>query len=180
MNKRINNTTEPNKKIENISSAEIDSHLYKSQNMVVDFSFEGSFVSCKVGDFNNYLKDNQEFIQKFREIVRDVHNLSQKTIRYLMSESGYRHCHEATNETKALNIVKSIFGIIEKDEKSLEQTIGGERIYQIGLESEIRLFGTVSGNVFRVYFVDYYHDYEYNQRKNIRNKRYCNYCVINS
>lgn len=177
---KIKNTTTPNLKVEHIPINDINSHLYKNQKMVVDFSFEGVFVSCKTGDFDNYLKDNQEFILKFRDMVQDVYNLSQKTICQLMTDRGFSHCHPVSDEGKALNVIKSIFDMLGKNTNAFDQVVGGENIYQIGLQSPIRIFGTVDGNVFRAYFIDYHHDFEYDQRRNERNKKLCKFCVINS
>lgn len=48
MGKKIKNTISPSKKVNNIIDLEkLDSHLYNNCNMVIDFSFEGAFVSCK-------------------------------------------------------------------------------------------------------------------------------------
>lgn len=179
--KKIKNTTQPDKKVENaISIKDIDSHLYKNSNLVIDFSFEGAFVSCKTGAFNNYLQDSKEFIEKFRAIMLDVTNLSQKSPNKIFPSGEYKHCHKASYEDTATSIIKEIFNKIGKNDLHFEQEIGGEEIFQIGLQSEVRLFGTVRGNVFRVYFVDYYHDFEYDQRRNERNKKICKFCVINS
>lgn len=46
MGKKIKNTISPSKKVNNIIDLEkLDSHLYNNCNMVIDFSFEGAFVS---------------------------------------------------------------------------------------------------------------------------------------
>ena len=117
MGKKIKNQISQSKKVNNtIDLEKLYSHLYNNYNMVIDFSFEGAFVSCKQGNFSNYLQSDKEFIQKFRDMMIDVQNLSQKT----------------------------------------------------------------PNNIFRVYFIDYYHDFEYNQTKNERNKKNCKFCVINS
>lgn len=181
MSKRIKNTVSPNKKVSNtIELEKLDSHLYISYNMVIDFSFEGAFVSCKQGDFNNYLQNEKEFIQKFRDMMADVQNLSQKTPSKIFNGGEYRHCHKTKNEEFAIDIIRNIFDKIGKGDNDFEQEVGGESIYQIGLQSEIRLFGVIKGNVFRVYFIDYYHDFEYNQTKNERNKKNCKFCAISS
>ena len=77
-------------------------------------------------------------------------------------------------------VIKNIFSKIGKKESNFEQEVGGESIYQIGLQSEIRLFGVIKGNIFRVYFIDHYHDFEYNQTKNERNKKNCKFCIIST
>lgn len=159
---------------------DIDSYLYKNKKLVIDFSFEGAFVSCKKGEFNNFLKDNNEFIEKLRYVMSDIQKLSEKLLSELIAGGEYSHCHKTKNEEKAIDIIKEIFNVIGKKEKDFEQVIGGEEIFQLGLQSEIRLFGTISGNMFRVYFVDYYHDFEFDKRRNTRNKKYCDFCAVNS
>lgn len=181
MSKKIKNTTNPSKNVNNtINSENLNSHLYNNCNMVIDFSFEGAFVSCKQGDFSNYLFGNTEFTQKFRSIMNDVQKLSQKTPRELFNGGDYRHCHKTKNEKLAIEIIKNIFAKIGRTGENFEQELGGEQILQVGLQSEVRLFGTVSGNKFRVYFIDYFHDFEYNQTKNERNKKSCKFCAITS
>lgn len=181
MGKKIKNPIKPNRKVNNpIDLKNLDSHLYNNYNMVIDFSFEGAFISCKQGDFNNYLQSDKEFIQKFRDMMVDVQNLSQKKPNKIFNSGEYRHCHKTKNEEFAVNIIKNIFCKIEKTDSEFEQEVGGESIYQIGLQSEIRLFGIIRGNVFRVYFIDYYHDFEFNQTKNGRNKKNCKFCAISS
>ena len=182
MGKKIRNSISPNKKVNNtnIDIENLDSHLYKNYNMVIDFSFEGAFVSCKQGDFNNYLQSDKEFIHKFREMMIDVHNLSQKTPNIIFNGGEYRHCHRAKREELVTDIIKKIFKTIGKEDNYFEQEVGGETIYQIGLQSAVRLFGVIKGNTFRVYFIDYYHDFEFDQTKNERNKKSCKFCAINS
>jgi hypothetical protein len=176
----IKNTTTPKGKVESIPLGDVHTHLFKNHKMIVDFSFEGTFVSCDTGDFNNFLNDEGEFVQKFRLIMQDVQNLSQETLRELIQSKGYRHCHLSDDESKALKIISSICRNIGKDDSYMEQVIEGEEIFQIGLHSEIRLFGTINGNVFRVYFVDYHHDFEYDQKRNKTNTRYCHFCAMQS
>lgn len=179
MARKIKNTKDPIKKVESISVNDIESHLFNKSKMVVDFSFEGAFVSCKDGEFNNFLVDNKEFTRKFRAIMQDVYKLSGNTLYTLISNGGFRHCHKTKDEIKATGIIKRIFDIIGKTD-DYEQVIECEEIFQIGLQSEIRLFGTIQGNIFRTYFVDYHHDFEFDERKNTRNKKLCKFCVINS
>ena len=88
----------PSKKVNNIIDLEkLDSHLYNNCNMVIDFSFEGAFVSCKQGEFSNYLQNEKEFIQKFRDMMADVQKLSQKTPNKIFNGGEYRHCHKTKN-----------------------------------------------------------------------------------
>lgn len=179
--KKVRNSIDPNKKVKNIIElGELDSYLYTNYNMIVDFSFAGVFVSCKQGNFNNYLQNDKEFMQKFRNMIIDIQNLSQKTPSRIFNGGEYRHCHKTKNENFAMDIIKNIFHKIGNDDVNFEQEVGGEEIYQIGLQSEIRLFGIIRGNIFRVYFIDYYHDFEFNQTKNERNKKNCRFCAMSS
>ncbi|MBP2032712.1 hypothetical protein J2Z42_001386 [Clostridium algifaecis] len=180
MGKKVKNTKEPSRKVKNINVEDINSYLYKERNLVIDFSFEGAMISCKKGEFNNFLKDNNEFIKKLRYLMSDIQKLSQKSLSELIPAGNYPHCHKTKYEQKAMEVIREIFNIIGKDDSHFEQVIGGEEIFQLGFQSEIRLFGTISANVFRVYFVDYYHDFEFDERRNTRNKKYCVFCPINS
>lgn len=181
MGKKIKNSVSPNKAVNNIIDlANLDSHLYNNYNMVIDFSFEGAFVSCKQGAFNNYLQSDKEFMQKFRGMMTDVQNLSQKKPHIIFNGGEYRHCHKVKKEELAADIIKKIFEKIGKEDNYFEQEVEGEPIYQIGLQSEVRLFGVIRGNIFRVYFIDYYHDFEFDQTKNGRNRKNCKFCAINS
>lgn len=177
---KIKNDKSPKIKIEDIPKPDIMSHLYLNEKMVVDFSFEGSFASCSEGSFDNFLTSQNEFILKLREIMQDVKRLSQHSIYKLITEDGFRHCHKAKDEEKARKIIEKIFSNTGKEDSAFEQNVGCESVYQIGFQSEIRLFGTKNGNVFRVYFIDYHHDFEFDERRNTRNKKHCNFCVINS
>lgn len=181
MAKRIKNTTSPGNKVENnISIEDIGSHLYKSSNMIIDFSFEGAFVSCKQGTFDSYLQNGYEFVNKFRKMLIDIQNLSQKSPSEIFPGGGYHHCHKVKHETLAADIIKEIFQKIGKNDNNYDQEIGGEEIFQIGLQSEVRIFGTIRGNIFRVYFIDYYHDFEYDQKRTTRNKKGNCFCPISS
>lgn len=161
--------------------SDINSYLYNRYDFLVDFSFEGVFRSCKVGNFSNYLKDEKEFIRKHRELMRDIQKLSGHKLTELFN-GGYRHCHKvnAYDARKAREIIKTILSQLHKTSSYFEQLIECEEIYQIGLESDVRLFGAIHGNAFRVYFIDYYHDFYYDQRRNKRNKKLCSFCPTNS
>ena len=176
---KVTNPKKPNNKVGNISIDNVNNYLYKERQLIVDFSFEGSFSSCKIGDYNNCLISPNQFIEKFRFLMKDVKNLSEKTLGYLIENGGYRHCHKVSDEEKALNIIKTVFKNFDK-ENSYEQEVGGEEIFQLGMQSEIRVIGIIKGNIFRVHFIDYHHDFDYDQKRNIMNKKHCNFCVINS
>lgn len=179
----VKNTVNPNKfNIDNIPKNLIETHSYTNNKLIIDFSFAGSFVSCECGEFNNYLTDGNEYIIKFRKIMKDVENLSDNTLCKLINSDEHSHCHKVAkeDEKRALNIIKKTFKKIGKNESYFQQEVGGEGIVQLGLQSEVRLFGTVKGNIFRVYFTDYFHDFEFDGRRNTRNKKNCKFCVINT
>ena len=177
--KILNNVAVPDK---TIYLSDIDSHLYKNRPFVVDFSFEGAFLSFEYGGFSNYLIDKKDFINRHRKIMTDINKLSDHNLEEIMNGKGYRHCHplDSRDTEKAGSIIKQLFHILNKDDKTYEQLLGGEKIYQIGWESEVRLYGTIHGNIFRVYFIDYYHDFNYDQRRNNRNKKLCKFCPTKS
>lgn len=110
----------------------------------------------------------------------DIQKLSKNSPKDIFNGGEYRHCHKVKHEALAMDIIKTIFLEIGKTEENFEQIIGGEEIYQIGLESEIRMFGTINGNIFKVYFIDYHHDFEYDERRTTKNKKGNNFCAITS
>ena len=180
MAKKIKNTIVPLPTAFDTKS--INFILYGEFDFIVDFSFEGAFVSCKTGDFNNFLVDEKEFILKFRAMMQDVARLSGHRMKDLINSGEYRHCHKVAESDvqRAKEIIKTVFSQLNKDSSYYEQLINCEDIYQIGFQSEIRLFGTIQGNIFRVYYIDYYHDFNYDQRRNSRNKKLCKFCPSTS
>lgn len=175
MSKKIKNTNSP--KPTAMSAEDINRILYKEKELIIDFSYEGAFVSCKCGDFNNFLLNQNDFIIHFRNIMNTVNQLSGKKTADIFNGS-YRHCHKIDSDEKetSLNIIKCVLSKLGKDDSYYEQIIGGEELYQIGLNSEDRLYGIIQGNIFRVYFIDYYHDLYFDKRRNERNKKYCDFC----
>jgi len=181
-NKKIHNINSPTTRVNNtVDINKINSHLYLNSRLVIDFSFEGAFISCKCGDFNNFLKDSNEFITKFRSLMSDLQKLSQCSPSSVFS-GEYTHCHKVKDKDshRVIQIIKELFLKTGFNNKSFDQIVEGEDIYQIGLQSEIRLFGTMNANIFKVYFIDYYHDFNFDQRRNKRNKKICNFCAIKS
>lgn len=181
---KIKNTVVPNKiNMDNIPDNIRETYSYNKNKTIIDFSFPGAFISCECGKFNNYLKDKDNYIDKFRKLMCEVKNLSDFTLYELINNGRSRHCHQVPkeDENKASNIIKEIFNVINENNKdAFDQEIGAESIYQLGLQSEIRIFGTIKGNVFRVYFIDYFHDFNFDQRRNERNKKHCKFCAINT
>lgn len=138
----------------------------------------GAFISCECGDFSNLLMNEIDFIQHFRDIITCISVLSTRCTMDVFNSGEYRHCHKVAEGkiAKINQIINTVLGKLNKDESYYNQVIGGEDFFQIGLTSDSRLYGTIQGNVFRVYVIDYYHDLYYDQRKNVRNRKLCKFC----
>ena len=166
----------------NISSLDpenVNEYLYKTQNAVFDFSLKTSFVSCEMNGLNNCLRNESEFIEKFRKLMIDVDAMSLQPISQLNYSGGFRHCHNiAGREQEAVNIIKKLGEKCDYSEQKIEQMIGGEMIFQFGNHTEIRIFGFIQGNVIKVLFIDWFHDFSYDERQNERNKKLYSYSVM--
>ena len=164
MKRKVNNTVKPQLTVKNNVPADTSRRSLK---IVFDFSMGLAFNSCTVGDFNNFLKSETDFVDKFRQILTAVHKLSEKTVAELFDTgSGYRHCHSVQDkESAVLTVLKKLYGF---DDDFLTQNYGGEKFYQAGLEKGVRFIGTIAGNVFRIHIVDYFHDLYPDDRRNIR------------
>ena len=173
--KKVNNDIVPTKQI---PKDFINSQLYKTENIVIDLSFKGAFVSCKCNDFDNYLHDESEFVQKFKKMIENVNKLSDHTAEELMRDKGFRHCHKIEADVDTESILKEIARKIGKDDEYVTQLIGGENLYQLGFETEVRLIGLMSGNVFRTLFIDYHHNLYPDEKRNSRGRQRNNYSLM--
>lgn len=175
MSKKVKNNITP--KSVGVTAGDINSELYKNRNLVVDFSFEGAFVSCTCGDFSNLLLDQNDFIKHFRGILDSVIVLSTHKPSYVFS-GAFRHCHKLSDvkANEVAKIAQTVLRNMDKPKNFYEQLLGGEDLYQIGLYEDNRLFGTLQGNVFRVYVIDYFHDLYFDERRNERNRQQCKFC----
>lgn len=169
MSKKIKNPIQPKRAVKNNTPVGGEDALQYSRHnlkIVFDFAMGQAFNSCETGGFNNYLKSEADFADKFRQILTAVHKLSDKTVSELFDASGYRHCHNLEGKEDAVfNIMKKLHGF---DDDYLTQNYGGERFYQAGLEQSVRLIGTIAGNIFRVLVVDYFHDLYSDEKHNVR------------
>ena len=175
---KICNPKQPNKKVKSEFTVNIDSDNYLTKPVVFDLSFEGAFISIESNNFNNYLRNSDDFIVQFRKVMKNIQNLSTKTMYELINGKEYNHCHKVQNEENVIIILKRVFKKINKSESEFEQELGSEGIYQLGLQSGVRLFGIIKGNIFRVYLIDYFHDCSFDQRRNQRNKKHYDFCPI--
>lgn len=175
----------PNKNVKNEINPE---SVRSSSGFAFDVSFEGLYYSVQHGSFNNYLKNGEQFIEKFREIREFLKKIGDKNFQDdLMRDGGMRHCHQIKEDEKYNLVIKCI-------EKSLDvsghanskiivtQLLEGEDLYQIGFEGGIRYIGTYDRerNVFRPYLIDYHHKVYPDEKRNKYNERNLNYCVMNS
>lgn len=182
--KKVKNISKTKSQVINIydHEAEVESYYYKNKSIILDFSFAGAFASVKSNGINSYMQDEKEFAERFKNILHDIRYLSTNTANVLFNSDGFRHCHvvESKNENKIRDIIRNIFKDLDIKDNEFEQELGEETFYQLGLHSEIRFFGTVHANVFKVYFIDYYHELNYDQRRNTRNVKNCNFCIVKS
>lgn len=178
--KKVINLENPTNKIPQIDTKDsLSNYLYNNMNVVIDFSYDTAFLSCHTTDMDNYLKDEFEFINKFREIVSNVQKLSEKTLQTLINGKEYRHCHKVSWSPKAQDILKKLHRELERTEE-YEQVFEGEEFFQFGLLGAVRFYGIIKANIFYVAFIDYYHSFDYDERYNERNTKQYSFCPMTS
>lgn len=177
---KISNNITPQKSIAGIEEKIIETELYKHWNITFDLSFIGCFYSIRENYFNNCLKDECDFVQQYKKCMTTLNKLSTHTINELISTQGFRHCHQicGENEKKAYKIIKKLCEKTQLDDSYFEQNIGSESIFQLGYEGSARFFGTIRGNTFRLFFIDYFHDFYDDERRNDRNLKNYKYCPM--
>lgn len=158
--------------------SEIQQFNFENENVIFDFSFEGAFVSCKCGDFDNFLHDEKEFAEKFARAENNVIKLSQFTLKELIAPNNFRHCHRLDDEQSPHAIIKKILNNLGKPIDFYDQLVGEEDIYQLGYENEVRFAGIIQGNIFRVLFLDYHHTLYPDERRNTRQHQKNKYSLI--
>lgn len=178
--RKIQNDVVPQKSISKINNANNLTDLYNKLNISFDISFAGCFYSINEKYFNNCLKDALDFVQQYKTCVTTLNKLSSKTLYELMSTGEFRHCHPITgkDEEKAYRIIKRLCGKVGLGEEYFEQNIGSEKIYQIGFDGALRIFGAIRGNVFRIFFIDYFHHFDYDETKNYRDLKNYKFCPM--
>lgn len=157
---------------------EIRRFNFETGNVVFDFSFEGAFVSCKHGSFDNFLHDEAEFAAKFACAEKNIIKLSAFTPKELITNRGFRHCHKVGEEKEPVEIIRKISKTLMKPEEYAEQIVGGDEIYQLGYENQVRFIGIFEGNIFRVLFVDYHHDLYPDEHRNTRPRQNNTFSLI--
>ena len=174
---KISNDIPPQKLIAGVKEETINSEIYKQWDITFDLSFRGCFYSIDEKEFNNCFKNTEEFVQMYKNCMITLHKLSGHTIYELLSNKSFRHCHEVKkeDEKKAYKIIKKLCEKVELSESYFEQNVGSEKIYQIGFEDSVRIFGTIRANIFRVFFIDYFHHFYFDEGKNERNIKNYNF-----
>lgn len=172
---KIKNTIQVGK---NAKSTIEPSDDYKKKTAVFDFSFIGVFQAVEIREFNNFTKDATDYIKQLRVMMKNVSKLSQKTLNELVVGGSYRHCHKIDDDNDALarDIIRTLFNA--NSLSNYDQELGDEGLYQLGLQDGVRFIGTINGNIFRVYFVDYFHSLYPDERRNERNLRNYNFCPM--
>lgn len=129
--------------------------------VIVDFSkFPFCFRNTKCKKYTNMLKDENEFFEKFKELIEKLlPHICSKTFDELINDR--MHCHIIKSEDMKLvyEVVGEMVSKWNPDidvEEFLKQNLDGEKIWQLGFES-IRLIGIREDNLFHVLFIDYYH-----------------------
>jgi hypothetical protein len=159
-----------------VSSPLVPDKSYTSKNVIFDFSSKTAFCSVSYGGFNNYLKNPNDYVEQFRALMRNVGILSDYTLSALINGGSHRHCHkiEGDKEKLARSIIRKLFS----DDRAYDQEIDAEELFQLGCQDGVRVIGIIKGNIFRVYFIDYFHDLYPDDRYNIRNVRNYKFCPI--
>ena len=144
------------------------------------FRLRDVFCSINESEFNNCLKDSEDFAIQYKCCMNSINKLSSHTLHELMDGKGFRHCHKVSDdkEDKAYRIIKKLCEKVEMPENYFEQNVGSESVFQIGFEGSARFFGTIKGNIFRLLFVDYFHSFSYEERYNQRNLKNYKYCPM--
>lgn len=158
----------------------------EKEGLKFDFSFEALYYSVKLskGKFNNYLRGEREFIDKFRQI-RDINaKLKNKEIGEVRNDPR-AHFHEVSGEERKIVIncvghALSEFKISNGISENIAQLLTDEPIYQIGLNKGVRVIGTYNEETFRVYLIDYHHRLYYNQSKNTHGEKELTFCPMKS
>jgi hypothetical protein len=158
----------------------------EEEGLKFDFSFEALYYSVKLskGKFNNYLRGESEFIDKFRQIRNINAKLKNKKFGEVRNDPR-AHFHEVSGEerktvTNCVAHALSNFGESSNVSNFIEQLLGNETIYQIGLEKGVRVIGTYNEGTFRVYLIDYHHRLYYDQRRNTHGEKELNFCPMKS
>lgn len=171
--KKVRNTIEQQKIVNNIINTGLDDYLKKNRPIVFDFSLMDVFRSVQTNDFDNFLKDEHDFIEKFKELMTMVSKLSQYSVSEIFSKTEFRHCHKIEDKEEiVLTMLRKKF-----DDSTVKQKFEGEEFYQAGYEKGVRVIGTLKGNVFSVVLVDYFHDLYPDNRRNIRSKKSYKYSL---
>lgn len=178
--RKISNDITPKKCIAGVEENIINTEVHKQWNITFDLSFKGCFYCIDKKEFNNCFKDENDFVQMYQKCMITLNKLSEHTIYELISDGNFRHCHEVEkeNEEKAYKIIKNLCEKVGLDEIYFEQNIESEKIYQIGFEDTVRIFGTIRANMFRVFFIDYFHHFNFDERRNKRNLKHYKFCPM--
>lgn len=161
----------PEPKDISIPRSELPDYLYKNEPIVVSFSFKTAFLCCNLGDFNNFLKDEADFVCQFRGLTKMLRSIGSKKMNELTESNGYRHCHKASRQDFAMDIIRNLCERYPNGDDYYQQNFEGEDIHQIGLNDSLRLYGIKEKNVFKVVFIDWFHSFDYSQPHNQRNLR---------
>lgn len=168
----VNNTT-------NVKNIKTDNDKFMSDNIIMDFSFKGLFLSNSENNkFDNYLKNAEDFSLQFKKLHKNVILLSKHSMNELLR--NHKHCHSVKDEEedKLKFIIKKYFDNLKIQDMQYIQEIDQADMYQLGEQDSIRFYGTIIDNIFKVYLIDYFHTLYDDEKYNVRNKRNYKYTVM--
>ncbi|MDO5714202.1 MAG: hypothetical protein Q4Q07_07210 [Tissierellia bacterium] len=161
-----------------------------SESFTIDLSFQGLYYSIAEDNFFNYLKNESNFIENFKKLRKLIVDLRNKNfLRELINDPGMRHCHIIDPQKeelvkkcikKSLNKYYEEISCTHDLETIISQTIGNEKLYQLGYEGTLRIIGTYNEvrGIFKVFLIDYHHRVNYDQRRNNIDPRHYKYCPM--
>ena len=158
----------------------------EEEGLKFDFSFGALYYSVKLsgGKFNNYLKGENEFVDKFRQIRELNSKLKEKKYHEITADPNV-HFRVIGKKERAvfINCVGRALSEFDKScdvSETIRQLLGNEDIYQIGLNKGLRVIGTYDACTFKVYLIDYHHRLYYDQRRNKHGEKELTFCPMKS
>nr|DAM82884.1 MAG TPA: hypothetical protein [Caudoviricetes sp.] len=156
--------------------------------LAFDYSFEGLYYSVKLSNnrFNNFLKSEKEFVEKFRQIRKVSTTLSGEKFTELLRRRN-THCHEIDKKKKEIVLTcigraLAAVGKTDNIQEQIDHQFGDEPIYQIGLDKGVRLIGTHDAGlgIFRVFLIDYHHDLYPDEKRTKHGSKELKFCPMKS
>jgi len=151
-----------------------------SYNEYIKFIFSHFYyISINSATFTNKLKDETEYAKKMKSVYKCVDHFQNMKISELQNAD---HCHpikadgsEGKQIIKVLEKYKDLYPDIEKYD-GIANEEPEEEFFQLKSDGGIRLIGILEGRIFKLLFIDFYHQLYYDEKRNQGAKKY-NYCM---